>query len=126
MTWSFSGGEINDTEIRVRRRVWVDDRNDLLSPMHYEVELLQLDKDETNLSDVQVAVLTVLDEVPITTSEVEAATNTSRTQQGQDPFAKRSIQVALKSLHEEHGLADRSGEEHSGYSWRRSAAEAGS
>lgn len=34
------GDEVADTEITFRRRVWSDDPDDLRSPMHYEVELI--------------------------------------------------------------------------------------
>lgn len=36
-TWRFIGDEIPDTTARVVRRVWVDDLEDLKSPMHYAV-----------------------------------------------------------------------------------------
>lgn len=123
MLWSFSGGEINDTQVRVRRRVWVEDRNDLLSPMHYEVELLQPDDNEVHLTDVQVAVLAVLDDGFMPRSEIEDRVNAERRERGADPFASRSIQEALKVLLEECGLVERSGKQHSGYSWRRSATD---
>lgn len=36
-SWEFIGDEIPDTKVKVARRVWVDDVNDLQSPMHYAV-----------------------------------------------------------------------------------------
>ncbi len=36
----FQGDEIPETTTRIRRRVWVDDPNDLASPMHYAIEVM--------------------------------------------------------------------------------------
>lgn len=36
-----TGDEIGDTEILYRRRVWVDDPNDLASAMHYDVQIVE-------------------------------------------------------------------------------------
>lgn len=36
-TWRFIGDEITDTSLAISRRVWVDDTDDLTSPMHYAV-----------------------------------------------------------------------------------------
>lgn len=38
---AFVGDEIPDTELRIRRKVWAEDPDDLASPMHYEVERLE-------------------------------------------------------------------------------------
>lgn len=37
----FTGDEIPDTDLRIRRRVWTDNPDDLAAPMHYEIELLE-------------------------------------------------------------------------------------
>lgn len=38
LDWTFTGDEIPDTTMKLRRRVWADDPDDLASPMHYEIE----------------------------------------------------------------------------------------
>jgi hypothetical protein len=40
LSFEFTGDEIPDTDLRVRRRVWADDPNDLASALHYEVTRL--------------------------------------------------------------------------------------
>lgn len=39
LKWEYMGSEISETHFFMRRRVWVDDPNDLNSPMHYSVEV---------------------------------------------------------------------------------------
>jgi hypothetical protein len=41
LAWSFSGSEIPDTKVRMRRRVWSDDAESLSAPLHYQVEVLE-------------------------------------------------------------------------------------
>lgn len=37
----FQGDEIAESTTRIRRRVWTDDPEDLMSPLHYEVDLVE-------------------------------------------------------------------------------------
>jgi hypothetical protein len=64
LAWEFTGGEIADTEFTMTRRVRVDDPHDLLSPMHYEVEVVDTEPEpgpgEDGLTFTQVRVLAAL------------------------------------------------------------------
>lgn len=44
LSWQFIGGEIPDTTLRLRRRVWAEDPADLGSPLHYAVEVVEDDE----------------------------------------------------------------------------------
>jgi hypothetical protein len=44
---TFEGDEIPETELRLRRRIWADDPDDLASALHYEVEVLAGTSEET-------------------------------------------------------------------------------
>lgn len=37
LSWEFMGDEIPDVSLRLRRKVWAEDPNDLSSPLHYEI-----------------------------------------------------------------------------------------
>jgi len=39
LAWAFSGSEIPDVQVRIRRRVWSEDPERLDVPLHYEVEV---------------------------------------------------------------------------------------
>ena len=59
LKWEFKGGEIAEHKLRVRRRVWADDPNDLMSPMHYEIEVLDDDDHDDPLDGVSPAARSV-------------------------------------------------------------------
>jgi AAA domain len=40
LSWSFSGSEIPDQKVRLRRRVWSEDPESLAAPLHYQVDVL--------------------------------------------------------------------------------------
>lgn len=51
LDWFFEGDEIPDSQLRIRRSVWVDEQDDLSSPMHYEVEVLDHKESATGDGD---------------------------------------------------------------------------
>ncbi|MDP9388178.1 MAG: AAA family ATPase [Actinomycetota bacterium] len=126
----FEGDEIPHTELRIRRKVWADDPDDLASPMHYEVERLEAKSlGVSPVGDIRPAtarVLAVLTAAStgITVSEIGDDLATDAT--GLKPLKARTIQASLKEL-EEAKLAEC---EHLGgraYVWRAlgAAEEAG-
>jgi hypothetical protein len=102
LDWEFMGDEIPEMELRLRRRVWADNADDLSSPMHYETEEVAND-DEVGEGPVAAApavrrVLAVL----------EAARDWRTVREIGDilaaegrPLKARTIQAALKDLVED-------------------------
>jgi hypothetical protein len=102
------GGELADTQFRVRRRVWADDPTDLASPLHYQVEVLPDDHDAatdpaaTALSSSRQWVLAALrTHGPVQTV---AQLGDRLAEQGH-PLKKRTLQHALGEL-EAAGLVE--------------------
>jgi hypothetical protein len=100
LRWDFTGGEIADTSFRMRRRVWAEDPSDLLSPMHYEVEVLEEPPaGESDLTYAQERVLAVIGEEAVTVKEIGdrlAIDGRGR------PLKVRTIQRALRALADRH------------------------
>ncbi len=97
----FQGDEIAESTVRIKRRVWVDDPDDLSSPMHYEVMESQGFKKPTdpamsNLRPSAVRVLSILDASGSweTVTTIEAALVAG----GDKSLAVRTIQDALARL----------------------------
>lgn len=80
LRWEFTGGEIADQTVRMRRRVWAES-DELDSPLHYEVEVTEelsgIGQFGKGPSKNQGRVLAVLDrssqDQPVTTVEVQDA-----------------------------------------------------
>lgn len=111
----FQGDEIAETTIRLRRRIWADDPDDLASALHYEVEELAVDNQgaETDpelggLRPAAVRVLRVIEvaEGPLTISQIGDVLATDAT--GLSPLKRRTIQDALERL-AERDLAEPTG-----------------
>jgi hypothetical protein len=121
LDWEFTGDEIPETEIRIRRRIWADNPDDLDSPLHYHVELLEGDAAgpdaiHPNLGKSQRRVLAVLEATEdwLTTLEIGDALVGDSTG---IPLKKRTIQQALKQL-ADAGLAKPYGDNAgTAYSW---------
>lgn len=119
LEWDFEGDEIADSTLRIRRRVWSDDPDDLAAPMHYELDVIEPDADEEqeypNLSGSSRRVVKVLagTEDWLTVTEIGDVV----AEQGH-PLKKRTIQMALKEAHEA-GLVTPSGDAGSAYKWKK-------
>jgi hypothetical protein len=128
LDWEFIGDEIPDTELRIRRQVWADDRGDLDSPMHYTVEVLEgRDDPDDELSDLKPAdrrVFRVLEQAGewLDVTAIGDATANDRT--GLPALKKRTIQDSCKTLVDAN-LADviEIGRAHS-HKWRSCARDA--
>jgi hypothetical protein len=98
LAWQFRGDEIPDTDLRLRRRVWADDPDDLGSPLHYTIE--PVDDDATDISDDGLSPSTR--RVLAAVRAADGPTTVKRigdvcADQGQ-PLKARTIQTALKAL----------------------------
>jgi hypothetical protein len=99
--WSFVGDEIPDTELRLRRRVWAVDPDDLASPLRYEVEQLEPREraatSEDGMTPATRRVLAVLRSahVPLTVREI--GDDLAKDSTGM-PLKARTIQASLKAL----------------------------
>lgn len=109
----FQGDEIAETTIRLRRRIWADDPNDLASALHYEVCQLDTDDRSTDpeLADLRPAAIRVLRMLeaaadPLTVSQIGDALATDAT--GLSPLKRRTIDDALARL-SERDLAEPTG-----------------
>jgi hypothetical protein len=121
LEWGFEGDEIPDTEMRIRRRVWADDPDDLNSPMHYEVDqlgdmYLPVEGELPAMRPSAGRVLAVLRKAAgsLTTQAIGdelAADNVGF------PLKKRTIQAALEEL-ETMGLAEKVQTFGSAHIWR--------
>jgi hypothetical protein len=107
----FQGDEIAESTTRIRRRVWADDPEDLSSPLHYEVELVDpgdmYQDDGLRPSARRVHdVLSKHDDGWLTVRDIgdRLADDGSGM-----PLKARTIQVALETLHE-RGLAESLGD----------------
>lgn len=122
LDWQFEGDEIPDIEFRIRRRVWAEDRDDLDSPMHYEIDELPMETDDAvddehrGLAPSARRVLAALKGAPDWLSVTDIG---DRLAGEGTPLKKRTIQAALKALHEE-GLVEPLGGSDSSFSWRLS------
>lgn len=108
--WEFTGGEILGTAFRMRRRVWADDRADLASPMHYDVEVsdaeLELPPGAAGLTFTQQRVLDTLGTDPSTDAVTVRDIGDAVAHDGRGyPLQARTIQKALNALADK-GLAD--------------------
>lgn len=103
---SFTGDEIGDRAVNVRRRVWVDDPSDLRSPMHYEVETTDVE-DEPGRGDLPPSVRRV-HEVLVRAGRPLTVRTIGDELAKQDDFKlrRRTIQEALVAL-ERLGMAER-------------------
>lgn len=120
---SIEGDEVPDLEMRLRRRVWADDPDDLASPLHYDVEVLDdaTSADDSALRPAAQRVLGILD----------AATDWLTVRQIGDrlavsghPLKGRTIQTSLQELRAAD-LAVSFGADGKAHSWRFArAAEA--
>jgi hypothetical protein len=124
LTFSVRGGEIPDANFGVRRNVWVDDPDELASPMHYEVEATDItfgraERKILNSRDRMLAILT--DDgsdkwwSPSELQDVDA--NWANSQPGMKPLTMRTVKDACQKLHEASKV-DRAGIETTGYSYR--------
>jgi len=112
LEWGFEGDEIPDEEIRIRRRVWSDDPDSLVAPMHYEIEqlgdcYLPITEDD-NLPAMRPSAARVLAVLNVAASALtthhigdELAADSTGV-----PLKKRTIQAALEEL-EGMGLAEK-------------------
>ncbi len=98
----FQGDEIAERTVRIRRKVWADDPNDIGSAMHYEVEQLDdiaaQDVDLAGLSPSARRVQVILDESGdwLTLQLIGDALATDSS--GGPPLKRPTIQTALAAL----------------------------
>jgi hypothetical protein len=104
VAWEFSGDEVADQTVRVRRRVWTDDAADLSSRMHYETSVLprREDKDAkrdtlADLTPTQRAVAAVVARANDGVMVSEVVTAMESADEG-EPVGKRAVQDALAAL----------------------------
>lgn len=95
----FQGDEIPETTTRIVRRVWAEDRDDLASPLHYEVSRVEAiattDDELSGLRPSAVRVLAVLDSRDDWWTVVAIGDELAK--EG-SPLRARTIQVALGQL----------------------------
>lgn len=121
LDWQFVGDEIPTTEVRLRRKVWAEDPDDLASPMHYEIEELEHDgnpagNDTAGMRPATRRVLAVLRAASVSFTTTEIGDVLAKDSTG-IPLKARTIQTSLKEL-EEANLAEN---DHAGnrvYLWR--------
>jgi hypothetical protein len=99
----FQGDEIPETTTRIRRRVWADDPDDLSSPLHYEITVLDTDDgpDDPELAGLRPAakrVLAVIDSSPDLWTVQTIGDELAHDSMGRPPLKARTIQAALKQL----------------------------
>jgi hypothetical protein len=125
LDWEFVGDEIPDTHLRIRRRVWAADPDDLNSPLNYEVEeLIGGDDSSGTLGGEKPAVRrvhTVLAATDRTLSVSEIGDALAADSTGM-PLKARTIQDALSRLRD-LGMAapdrvDGAGPGRPGFGWR--------
>ena len=100
--WDFIGGEIPDTNLHIRRRIWADDPDALGSPLNYELTVIEDDFVSPNarpgLRPAAVRVLNILEasDRPLTVKEIgDLLADDGR------PLKPRTIQDALQQLGED-------------------------
>jgi 5S rRNA maturation endonuclease (ribonuclease M5) len=117
LDWEFEGDEIPEMETRTMRRVWSDDPDDLNSAMHYEITEVDMDDEEEGDPDgYSPSVRRVLDLLRDDWMTVQHIGDL--TAESGRPLKKRTIQMALKTLHED-GKAQPFGTAGEAYRWRR-------
>ncbi|MGO8873693.1 MAG: AAA family ATPase [Acidimicrobiales bacterium] len=97
----FQGDEIAERTVKIRRRVWADDPEDLTSALHYSVEALGLgdtdhDADLAGLTPAAVRVVAVLGSEWQSTHQIGDAL--ARDKSGGPPLKLVTIQKALRDL----------------------------
>jgi hypothetical protein len=104
--WEFTGSEIPDRAFRVRQRIWADDAADLNSPLHYEVDVSELEDIAagTGLSPSRQRVLTALLQLGELVLVRQIGDVVADDGKGK-PLRARTIQDALREL-EGSGLAE--------------------
>jgi hypothetical protein len=118
LEWDFEGDEIPDTSLRVKRRVWSDNPDDLASPMHYELDVVEDDPAEEqeypglSPSARRVVVILRTNEGWMTVREL----GDDLAEQGH-PLKPRTIQTALKDA-VEAGLVRPAGDPGTAFKWR--------
>ena len=125
LAWEFVGDEIPETELRVRRRVWADDPDDLASPLHYDVERLDDARAaaDDGMRPATKRVLRVLEVAPGALTVREIGDDLARDSTG-IALKVRTIQASLKEL-EAAGLAEGDGVFGAPYVWRATSAPLG-
>jgi hypothetical protein len=120
LAWEFMGDEIPETTLRIRRRVWADNPNDLSSPLNYQIEVLDdLLSGQQRLEAMRPAthrVLAVL-EAACTALTVREIGDDLVKDSTAIPLKARTIQASLKEL-EGAGLAESEGIFGAPYVWR--------
>ncbi|MEY2472684.1 MAG: hypothetical protein QOK28_2013 [Actinomycetota bacterium] len=101
LSLEFTGDEIPDTPLRIRRRVWTDDPDDLNSAMHYTVEELAPAPPSDTADGLKPSARRVLDVLraatePLTVRLIGDALAVDNT--GLNPLKERTIQDALGAL----------------------------
>lgn len=100
LEWEIVGNGIAGEHFKVRRKVWADDTADLSSPLHYELQHLDItEADHDDHSPAQRRVLAVLDaaDTPLNVTVI----GDRLAEDGTDmPLKKRTIQDALRALAE--------------------------
>jgi len=104
----FQGDEIPETTVRIRRRVWADDSDDLASPLHYEVTRIETPAVPTDptIAGLRPSARRVLDALtgPFAPEGGLSVREIGDLLTVDGPLKARTIQAALKGLHEA-GLA---------------------
>ncbi|MDP9403844.1 MAG: AAA family ATPase [Actinomycetota bacterium] len=119
--WQFVGDEIPDTEIRIRRKVWAEDPDDLNSALHYEVEELEAKgADPGPMRPATARVLVVLRAAGVGLSVSQIGDDLAKDPSG-IPLRARTIQTALKELESLH-LAESEALDGRTYLWRAQSA----
>ena len=119
LDWSFVGDEIPDLDVRIRRRVWADDPDDLNSPMHYEVEQIHTAEPDDTLIDLRPAHRRVLNVLRADDwlNAKEIGDHVAVDSTGLGGLKTRTIQDACKTLVEtNHAQAD--GKTGTTHKWR--------
>jgi len=109
---AFTGDEIPETDVRIRRKVWTDDLDDLSSRMHYEVEELALGApsggDDTGLRPSYRRVLAALAVAGTWLTVAEIGDRVAVDETGMGGLKARTIQDACKALAEQ-GMTESAG-----------------
>lgn len=117
LDWDFEGDEIADTTLRVKRRVWAEDPDDLNSPMHYELDVVEDEPaEQTEYPNLQPSARRVVAILKASGDWMTVSDIGDRLADEGHPLKKRTIQTALKEAHEA-GLTRPSGDPGTAYSW---------
>ena len=121
----FQGDEIAERTVKIRRKVWADDPEDIGSALHYEVELLAVggidpEADKAGLSPAAIRVDAILSAIDGWQSVHQIGDSLATDQSGGPPLKVVTIQKALRSL-ETVGMAQKmGGQRPNSYEWRSS------